>query len=61
MALGDGASNNYANDNNKKYEDPTVYSPVALKNPESNIDPSRLSFSYWKNLLKIIIFLLTIK
>ena len=28
MALGDGAANNYSNDNNKKFEDPTVYSPL---------------------------------
>lgn len=55
MALGDGAANNYSNDNNKKYEDPTVYSPLNFKNPDADIDPSRLSFSYWKNLLKIII------
>ena len=53
MALGDGS--NYSNDNNKKFEDPTVYSPLNFKNPDADIDPSRLSFSYWKNLLKIII------
>jgi len=55
MALGDGAANNYSNDNNRKFEDPTVYSPLNFKNPDATVDPSRLSFSYWKNLLKIII------
>lgn len=55
MALGDGAANNYSNDNNKRYEDPTVYSPLNFKNPDADIDPGRLSFSFWKNLLKIII------
>lgn len=53
MSLGN--QNSYRNeDNNKKNYDPTVYSPIQFKNP-TGVDPSSLSFSYWRNLLKISI------
>lgn len=56
MALGDNNFNNSnnGNNNNDRYQ-PTVYCPIKLKNPESEKDPSEMSFSYWKNLLKIAI------
>lgn len=56
MALGNMNKNyNSGNqDNNKKIYDPTVYSPVQFKNP-LGVDPSMLSFSYWRSLLKISI------
>lgn len=50
MALGD---NNYDN-NNKKYYEPTVYSPYKMSNTEG-VDPSALSFSFFRNLLKVSI------
>jgi len=56
MALGN-LNQNYNNsteDNNKKNYDPTVYSPIQFKNP-NGIDPSMLSFSFWRNMLKISI------
>lgn len=58
MALGDGGNNftsNSAANNNKKDNSPTVYCPISYKNPDASSDPSELSFSYWKNLLKITI------
>jgi hypothetical protein len=42
-------------DNNKKDFRPMYYSPVKMKNPNSPVDPSELSFGYWKGLLKISI------
>ena len=51
MALGDTYNNN---NNNERFQ-PTVYCPIKFKNSESEKDPSELSFSYWKNLLKIAI------
>ena len=50
MSLGDTTNNN----NNERFQ-PTVYCPIKLKNTECEKDPSELSFSYWKNLLKISI------
>lgn len=50
MSLG----NNY-NNNQKKNSvyDPTVYSPYRMNNAESKVDPTCLTFSYWRNLLRI--------
>lgn len=50
MALGD--SYNKKNNGKERYQ-PTVYCPIQLKNPDASCDPSELSFSYWKNLLKV--------
>ena len=41
--------------NKKKDYSPVTYSPVRFANPDSKIDPSGLSFSFWKSLLKISI------
>lgn len=43
--------------NNKEYNDRsiTVYSKISMGNPESKIDPTRLSFKYWKTNLCISI------
>lgn len=49
MALG---QNNY-NNSNKQY--PTVYSNYSMSNTESEIEKSRLSFTFWNNMLKISI------
>ena len=48
---------NFGNtDNNTQQEfRPTYYSPVVMKNELSTIDPSELSFSFWKNFLAITI------
>ena len=53
MALGDNST--FSNNNNKDKFQPTVYCPILLKNADAKIDPSEISFSYWKNLLKISI------
>lgn len=50
MALGDTYNNN-----EKKNYSPSVSSGYKFSNPESNIDKTSLSFSYWKKLLKISI------
>lgn len=42
-------------DNNKKDFRPTYHSYARMKNPSSTVDPSELSFDFWKGLLKIII------
>lgn len=56
MALGDGGNSFSTNkDNNNKNFDPTVYTPLRFKNPDAKADPSELSFSYWKNMLKVTI------
>ena len=54
MALGSSYSNNN-NNNNKKDNSPEVYSPISFKNPEAECDPSHLSFSFWKCMLKVSI------
>lgn len=48
MALGD-----VYNNNKKKDYSPTVYSPYSFSNPESTVDPTKLSFTYWNNMLKL--------
>ena len=53
MALGDGG--NYSTNQNKERKDPTVYSPISFKNPEAKVDPSEISFKFWRNLLGITI------
>lgn len=53
MALGSSYSNN--NNNNKKDISPEVYSAITFKNPEAECDPSQLSFSFWKCMLKLSI------
>lgn len=45
----------YNNSNAKKDYSPTTYSPVRFYNSESKVDPSCMSFSFWKQLLKISI------
>lgn len=53
MALGDTYQNNKKDYENKKA--PTVYSRYAFSNIESQIDPSKLSFTFWNGFLKISI------
>ena len=55
MALGSGGNFSTNKDGNNKYEAPTVYAPVRFRNPEATTDPSELSFSFWKNMLKVVI------
>lgn len=55
MALGDGGNFSTNKDTNNKNYDPTVYSPIKFKNPDAVTDPSELSFSFWKNMLKVTI------
>lgn len=43
------------NDNNKQDFRPTYYSPVKFRNELSPVDPSELSFAYWKGMLKLSI------
>lgn len=50
MALGDTYNNN-----EKKNYSPTVTSGYRFSNPDSNIDKTSLSFSYWNKLLKVSI------
>lgn len=53
MALGDSNYNN--NDNNeRKFYEPIVYSPYGVSNTEG-VDPSALSFQFFRGLLKISI------
>lgn len=53
MALGDSYNGN--TDNNKKeYKSPEVYSGFNTSN-EKGVDPSALSYSFWKGFLKIAI------
>lgn len=49
------AFGNYNNPtvNTKKDSSPTTYSNVRFSNPESAIDPSSITFSYWKGLLRL--------
>lgn len=42
-------------DNNRQDFRPMYYSPVKFKNELSPVDPSELSFAFWKGLLKITI------
>lgn len=51
MALG----NNPYNNNDKKQYQQEVYSAYRMSNTTSNLDKTRLSFSYWNKLLKISI------
>ncbi len=41
--------------NKKKDYSPVTYSPVRFYNSESKVDPTSMSFSFWKSLLKISI------
>ena len=43
------------NNNQKKNSvyDPTVYSPYRMNNAESKVDATCITFSYWRNLLRI--------
>ena len=50
MAMGD----TYNNNEKKKY-DPVVYSSYGMSNPESTVDPTQVSFSFWNNFLKLSI------
>ena len=55
MGLGDNYSGNNNTDNNKKeYYSPEVYSDYYASN-ENGVDPSALSYSFWKGALKISI------
>lgn len=51
MALG----NYNSNKNEKKNYSPMVYSGYGMANPESTVDPSKLSASFWNNMLKLSI------
>lgn len=52
MALGDGGNYSKQYDQNKDKFQPTVYSPIVLKNPDnSKIEATELSFNFWKRLL----------
>lgn len=53
MALGDNYDSN--SKDYKKSNSPEVYSKYALSNTEDSIDPSKLSFTFWKEMLKISI------
>lgn len=50
MALGNTYNNNTGRD---EPFSPTVYSPYRLNNGESKLDPTCITFSFWKNSLKI--------
>lgn len=50
MALGSTYNNNPGRD---EPFSPTVYSPYRLNNGESKLDPTCITFSFWKNSLKI--------
>lgn len=50
MALGSTYNNNPGRD---EPFTPTVYSPYRLNNGESKLDPTCITFSFWKNSLKI--------
>lgn len=50
MALG----NSYEDNNEKKFYEPTVYSDYRMSNTEG-VDPSALSFSFYRGMLKIAI------
>lgn len=57
MALGDSYNyngNNNTDSNKKEYKSPEVYSGYNTSN-ENGVDPSALSYSYWKGFLKISI------
>jgi len=51
MALGTYNSNKFEKNNYS----PSVYSAYRMGNPESEVDPSMISFSFWNNMLKISI------
>lgn len=46
-------NNNYGNQQNNNQKSITVYSPYRFNNSESVLDPTCLTFSYWKNCLKV--------
>lgn len=48
-----GSNYNNTNMNTKKDSSPTTYSNVRLSNPTSSVDPSSVTFSYWKGLLRL--------
>lgn len=50
MSLGSNYNNNQKK--NSVY-DPTVYSPYRMNNAESKVDATCITFSYWRNLLRI--------
>lgn len=54
MAYESNFGNNGGNNRQEEFR-ATFYSPVRLRNPESEVDPSELSFRFWKGLLGIII------
>lgn len=54
MSYENGNFNNGNGGNNEEYR-PVYYSPITMKNPDSGIDPSELSFQFWKGMLGIAI------
>ena len=53
MALGDRYENNKRDYEKKK--SPTLYSKYSFSNQESELDPTKLNFTFWNGLLKIAI------
>lgn len=51
MSLG----SNYNNEKKSNVFDPMVYTPYRMNNAESMVDKTCITFSYWKNVLKITI------
>lgn len=51
MSLG----NDYNNDKKSTIYDPTIYSPYRMNNAESTVDKTCMTFTYWKNTLRITI------
>ena len=55
MPLGNN-SYNKGNSNGKKNEFyPTTYSNIRISNFDSTVDPTSISFAFWKGMLKIVI------
>lgn len=50
MSLGNSYNNNQ---NRNTVYDPTVYSPYRMNNAESKVDSTCITYSYWRNSLKI--------
>ena len=55
MALGDVYTGGMDNNSREEKDKLTVYCPVMFRNPDAECDPSRLSWSIWKNRLKLTI------
>lgn len=53
MAFNDGYSANKQNNSKKEQKALEIYGPVSYKNPGAELDPTELSYGFWKNFLKL--------